>query len=113
MDWLQKLPGSKRSPPGLERQLWRSLPMLFVACTVIPLLGLAIAHLFPSPADGESLTRYLTGVRISLIALVITLWTALFTIAIGCVIVMLMKGPAYVADRYPLADSESPDDPPS
>ena len=28
-------------------------------------------------------------------------WTLLFTLAIGCVIVMLMKGPAYVADPYP------------
>ena len=28
-------------------------------------------------------------------------WSLMLTLAIGCVIVMLMKGPAYVADAYP------------
>ena len=36
-----------------------------------------------------------------LIGLLLLHWTLLFTLAIGCVIVMLMKGPAYVADPYP------------
>jgi hypothetical protein len=29
-------------------------------------------------------------------------------VGIGCVIVMLMKGPAYVADPYALPDSDRP-----
>lgn len=41
-------------------------------------------------------------------AVVITAWTAAFTLTIGCVIVMLMKGPAYAADEYPLPDAEQP-----
>jgi hypothetical protein len=36
------------------------------------------------------------------------LWTAVFTVAVGCAIVWIMKGPAYVADPYPLSDSEQP-----
>jgi hypothetical protein len=35
-------------------------------------------------------------------------WTLIGTLAIGCVIVMLMKGPAYVADAYPLVESDEP-----
>jgi hypothetical protein len=35
-------------------------------------------------------------------------WTLVLTLAIGCAIVMLMKGPAYVADPYELNDSDSP-----
>jgi hypothetical protein len=31
-------------------------------------------------------------------------WTLVLTLAIGCVIVMLMKGPAYVADAYPIEE---------
>jgi len=31
-------------------------------------------------------------------------WTLVLTLAIGCVIVMLMKGPAYVADAYPMEE---------
>ena len=34
--------------------------------------------------------------------------TAVFTVTIGCIIVVLMKGPAYVADAYKLDDSEQP-----
>lgn len=36
------------------------------------------------------------------------LWTLVLTLAIGCAIVMLMKGPAYVADAYEMNDSDKP-----
>ena len=36
-----------------------------------------------------------------LIGAVLLHWSLMLTLAIGCVIVMLMKGPAYVADAYP------------
>ena len=29
-------------------------------------------------------------------------WTLVLTIALGCFLVRVMKGPAYVADAYPL-----------
>ena len=36
---------------------------------------------------------------------VVTLhWTLVLTVALGCFIVRVMKGPAYVADTYPLPD---------
>ena len=35
-------------------------------------------------------------------------WTVLFTAAIAAFIVVVMKGPAYVADAYPLNDSDTP-----
>ncbi len=41
-----------------------------------------------------------------MLGLVMLHWTLVLTLAIGCVIVMLMKGPAYVADAYPM---EEPD----
>jgi hypothetical protein len=36
-----------------------------------------------------------------LLGLVILHWTLVLTVAIGCAIVLLMKGPAYAADSYP------------
>jgi len=42
------------------------------------------------------------------VGLMILFWTALFTVAIGAFVVMVMKGPAYVADAYPLSDSDRP-----
>lgn len=41
-------------------------------------------------------------------SLAITGWTAVFTIAIGCAIVWLMKGPGFVADAYELIDADQP-----
>jgi hypothetical protein len=42
-----------------------------------------------------------------MVGLVILHWALVLTLAIGCVIVMLMKGPAYVADAYAM-DEPSP-----
>ena len=47
-------------------------------------------------------------VDILAIATVITVWTAVFTVAIACVVVWLMKGPGYVADAYDLSDADEP-----
>lgn len=106
MQFFQKLPGSRREPPGLERRIMAKLPLFLAAGTAIPLLCYLIAGLFP-PSDLTA-EKYVTGVGIAAIAATLTAWTAAFTIAIGCLIVMIMKGPAYVADRYPLSDAEEP-----
>jgi hypothetical protein len=104
MKWLNKLPGFTRSAPGLEWQIWRRLPWLLLAGTVLPLMAAALAHgwnrLDPS-ASGARAAEQFTYV---MIGLVIFHWSLMLTLAIGCVIVMLMKGPAYVADAYPLEE---------
>jgi len=38
------------------------------------------------------------------IGTLIVYWLAIFTITIGAILVSLMKGPAYVADAYPMED---------
>ena len=43
-----------------------------------------------------------------MIGLVLFIWSLVLTLAIGCVIVWLMKGPAYVADGYELSHSDKP-----
>ena len=45
------------------------------------------------------------------ISLLVLHWTVVFTVAIGAFIVLVMKGPAYVADAYPLEDADQPDQP--
>ena len=35
-------------------------------------------------------------------------WTVVLTVAIGAFIVLVMKGPAYVADAYPMDEAETP-----
>ncbi|MCB1800400.1 MAG: hypothetical protein KDI82_01810 [Gammaproteobacteria bacterium] len=107
---FRKLPGYDRSPAGLERRILRRLPRWLAAATAVPLLCHALARYFPAPDDGQSIQAYQADVIILAIAFVVTAWTAALTVAIGCLIVVLMKGPAYVADAYTLPDSEQPRD---
>lgn len=111
MKRLQKLPGSRRAPPGLEWYILRRLPALTLLGTVIPIACYLYALWFPNPAGTDSLEKQLSGVAIAAIATVLTVWTAAFTVAIGCAVVWIMKGPAYVADRYPLIDADEPQHP--
>ena len=107
MNWLQKLPNSRRSASGAEWVIWRKLPLIFVIGTALPLAGLLVLHLMTdvtAPADA----RWLQMADYLVTGVVLVHWTAVFTVAIGCVIVMLMKGPAYVADGYPVSHSDQP-----
>jgi hypothetical protein len=46
--------------------------------------------------------------NIVVIAVLIFHWTMVVTVGIGCVIVMVMKGPSYHADSYPISHSDAP-----
>jgi len=111
MSWLNKLPGFVRSAAGWEWALWKRLPLITLAGTIVPaLVGLLAALWWPeSPwrPDGSWAPGFLQ-LTFALVGLVILHWTLVLTVGIGCVIVMLMKGPAYVADPYALPDSERP-----
>jgi hypothetical protein len=110
MKYLNKLPGSRREPPGLEWALLRRLPMTLMAGTLIPALVAFGSHLWPPEGPAVEVYKHLKMIDFVAIASVVTLWTAVLTIAIGCCVVVLMKGPGYVADRYDLSDAEQPKD---
>jgi hypothetical protein len=97
MSWLNKLPNSIRSASGLEWTLWRKLPLIFLVGTALPLAAAVALHLLTDQTSAAQL-RWLQTMDYVAAGVVIFHWTAVATIAIGCVVVMLMKGPAYVAD---------------
>jgi len=102
MTWLHKLPNSHPSPPGLEWALLRRMPRILVLGTLVPALAAGLARFLPpGVADLYLVDIYALGT-------VILHWTLVLTLTIGCIIVWVMKGPAYVADAYPLQDSERP-----
>lgn len=109
MKYLKQLHG-RRTPPGMEWTLLKKVPTALVASTVIPLGVALMARLFPPPGSAEEVARRTSMIDILSIATGLTLLTAVFTVAIGCVIVHLMKGPAYVADAYPLNERADGDD---
>jgi hypothetical protein len=108
MRWLNKLPGYRREQPGLEWRLLRRLPVLLLGGTLVPVLFGINSRLWPPAGAPSALAAHFQFIDIVAIALIVTAWTAALTIAVGCCVVAIMKGPAYVADRYDLSDAESP-----
>jgi len=99
---FNRLPGYRKTPPGLERVVLRRLPGL----TIYGTLALCLPALLGRLPFFESDERFLASTDIWVASLVILHWTVLFTIAIAAFIVMVMKGPAYVADAYPLDEAD-------
>ena len=108
MNLFNKLPGFERAPAGLEWALLRRLPLFSVAGTVVPLLCLWMVRLAAVWASDIVSAKLAMSIEIALASLEALYWTIVFTVALGCVIVMIAKGPAYVADAYPLPDADAP-----
>lgn len=108
---FNKLPGFKITPPGAERRVLRLLPKVLVLGSLLlglPSLAVRVLLLITTTLETETL---ITTVDIYGISLLVLHWTVVFTVAIAAFIVMVMKGPAYVADPYPLEDFDSLDTP--
>jgi hypothetical protein len=108
MNLFNRLPGFERAPAGLEWALVRRLPLIALAGTATPLLCLLAIPLAVAWADHDAAAKLATTFEIALASVVILYWTIVFTVALGCLIVMIAKGPAYVADAYPLPDADAP-----
>ena len=108
MNWFNRIPNSRRSASGLEWRVWRKLPQIGLLGTALPLLVLLLLTVtLQEQADGAG-QRWLQLARYVVLAVVLFHWTMVLTVAIGCVIVMIMKGPGYVADAYPVSHSDQP-----
>lgn len=108
MNLFNQLPGFARSPAGIERVVLRRLPAVLLAGSLVLGVPSVIARIAPWPgSDADALVRIAT-VDIVAISVLVLHWTAVLTVAIAATIVLVMKGPAYVADPYPLPDVERP-----
>jgi hypothetical protein len=108
MSVFNRLPGFERAPAGHEWALIRRLPLIAFAGTAIPLLCLLAVRLVAAWASNDAAVRVAMTVEIALASLTILYWTIVFTGALGSLIVVTAKGPAYVADAYPLPDADAP-----
>jgi hypothetical protein len=104
--WLKRLPGFQRAAPGLEWQLWRRLPSIFIAGTLLPLAVAMLARAFSADSPVGEPNKALQLFDYAMVGVVMLHWTLVLTLAIGCAIVMVMKGPAFVADAYPLPERD-------
>lgn len=104
----KRLPGSQTAPAGVERAILRGLPMVTLAGTMGCIAASLLARLLWWGDTSIETARALQMIDIWVIAAVVLHWTVMLTLAIGCTIVFVMKGPAYIADRYDLPDENHP-----
>ena len=108
MNWLKKLPQSRRADSGLEWLLWRKLPLIALLGTALPLLVLGLVHLLADPQASAADIRWLQMIDYVVGGVIVFHWSMVVTVGIGCVIVMVMKGPGYVADGYRVSHRDQP-----
>ncbi|MDJ0711279.1 MAG: hypothetical protein QNJ14_12845 [Woeseiaceae bacterium] len=106
MNWLTKR-HDRKTPPGLEMKVWKKLPLITLVGTLAILALPVLARILPSAPEVDQ-AKYINTVDIFAIAAEITLITGVLTVAIGCIIVHIMKGPAYMADSLPVEHSDRP-----
>lgn len=106
MSTMRKLPGFPRAPAGLDRTLLRTLPMIAIAGTALPVGGALGAVYFPGSDPASA--KLVVSVEIALASVLLSHWMVVFMKGLLSLIVLIAKGPAHVADAYPLIDSDRP-----
>lgn len=112
MPVFDKLPGFTRAAPGLEQRIWRRLPAILLWGTLLPLL-LAVGNHLLAPAQNlrsGATERALLLWDFTAAGVIAFHWMMVLTVGLGCLIVRIMKGPAYVADGYTLPKPREDED---
>ena len=97
MNYFNKLPGFIRTPAGLEWVILKKLPMIFALSTLAIAIPMFYIYFSNHTLNPEQLKQIYLG-----LGLIFSVWFFVGAAAIGCFVVMIMKGPAYVADPYDL-----------
>lgn len=97
IDFFKKLPDATQYPIGIEWPVLKKIPHIFIIGTLL-ISSPAVIIYFKNTVI--SAAQYKT-IYICLGAL-FSYWFFVGVLVIGCVLIMLMKGPGYVADAYEL-----------
>ncbi|MDI1308119.1 MAG: hypothetical protein PSV17_01625 [Methylotenera sp.] len=97
MDYFKKLPESVRSPSGLEWILLKKIPRIFLITAFVPCAVILSLYLWNDVLNAEQLK-----IVFQCLGVLFSIWFFIGALTIGCILVILMKGPAYVADPYEL-----------
>ncbi|MEB3323272.1 MAG: hypothetical protein VKI81_10665 [Synechococcaceae cyanobacterium] len=106
MNWLRKVEG-RQTPPGAEVRILKKLPRITLVGTLLVLAMPVLVRVLP-PDPAVDAAKQVRSVDIFAIAVEISLVTLVLTVAIGCVVVHIMKGPAYAADSLPVEHADRP-----
>ena len=105
---MKKNPESVREPAGLEWRLFKKLPRLTILGFFVLGVVWLVVDVWATRSDPSALVHKAQTMKYALIGLAIFHLTMVLTVAVGCVIVMIMKGPQYTSDSYELQDADRP-----
>ena len=88
-------------------RIWKKLPLMTLAGTLAVVALPVLVRILPSAPEADR-AKHIRSVDIFAIATEITLIAAVFTVALGCIVVHIMKGPAYRADSLPVEHADRP-----
>jgi uncharacterized membrane protein len=86
----------------------KAMPGIFITGTLLPVLMSVGARFWMEGGTDAELARRMQQFDFFMLGLVILIWTLVLTMTIGCFVVWLMKGPAYVADAIEVSHSDQP-----
>lgn len=95
--YFKKLSGFQRGPTGAEWWLFKRLPIIFLVGSIVLLLTGYYFYQSAAPSDAAQ-----QKVIYAFLGLFFSFFFFAGAAFIGCIVVMIMKGPAYVADGYKL-----------
>jgi len=107
MQFLKKVHG-RVEPPGLEWVILKKLPVIALVGTSLPLMFALLARVVIDGDNAAEIAKQIRSIDIFCIASTFVVWTAVVTVGIGCIVVFIMKGPAYAADSYKVAHADRP-----
>jgi len=97
MNYFNKLPGFIKTPSGFEWILLKKIPLIFAIGTAIPCAAILFIYF-----SNETINPEQQKTIYQCLGIIFSYWFFVGATAIGCVVVVIMKGPAYVADPYEL-----------
>jgi hypothetical protein len=108
MSILNRLPGHKEYPPGMERVILRKMPWAVAIGISLLALPSLVVRLIDWDRNPLAVDALIDRVDMFVFGSGMLFFNAVFVVTTGAILVMLMKGPGYVADGYKLSDADSP-----
>lgn len=108
MNWFVKQEPVHREPPGLEWRIFRRLHWVFMAGLVLLAAGAGLVRLMAPEGPDWQVAAAIRRADFALLGALLYFIELLVVTAIGCVVVMVMKGPHYTADSYVIPHADRP-----
>lgn len=99
MDLFKKISTAGNYSTEVEWRVLKKVPLVLLLGTLLIATPILATYF-----NGSSWVATQTQTSYALIGLLFTFWFFTGTVAIGCVIMMVMKGPGYVADAYDIPE---------